>query len=380
MSAPCFLHLLDDVAPGGMTRWLLHLETVRPECHAVETVGAAERLRPTERAAALVSHLALAPGRTAALAAAAAATGAALIHVEHAWCAGAAPRDAAGRARLVRRLRGCYRRFDRVVAVSGGQARWMLAEELVARDRLVVMRPSVDLAPFLALAPARGPARRFGAFGPLVARKGLDLLIRAFRALPDPALSLEIVGEGPARAALQALATGDPRIRFAGHAADPVAAMARIDALCAPATAEPYGLSVLEARAAGRLAIVSGVDGLADHVTAGALAAPFGPADGEAPAQEAWTAALACAAAGPADELRLARARAAAVEQGARSAGIWAALAGVCTPGGGGGCRAEVEPCASRAETPGAAAAAMPMTGGPATGGRLGGRGRLRSV
>lgn len=123
-----------------------------------------------------------------------------------------------------------------------------------------------------------------GAIGQLDAQKGFDILIRALRAVPDPELRLEVIGDGPERAALQALAAGDGRIRCHGHAADPVAAMAGVEVVAMPSRWEAYGLVPLEARAAGRLVLCAGVDGLDDHIRAGALPVRPGVTD--------WMAAL----------------------------------------------------------------------------------------
>ena len=68
---------------------------------------------------------------------------------------------------------------------------------------------------------------------------------------------------------VEALAAGNDRITLHGHV-DPVKAMSDIDVLVMPSRWEAYGLVALEARAAGRPLLVSGVDGLADHVDRGA--------------------------------------------------------------------------------------------------------------
>ncbi|MFD2855829.1 glycosyltransferase [Seohaeicola zhoushanensis] len=86
--------------------------------------------------------------------------------------------------------------------------------------------------------------------------KGFDLLIRAYRQVKGQAV-LRIHGEGPERAALEALAEGDRRIQFTGFVADPAAAMAQCDAVVMPSRWEPYGIVALEALTARRPLLTS---------------------------------------------------------------------------------------------------------------------------
>jgi glycosyltransferase involved in cell wall biosynthesis len=94
--------------------------------------------------------------------------------------------------------------------------------------------------------------------GRLIARKNVDLLIRAVRELRDEPIALVIAGDGEERAALEALAAGDQRIVFAGavgHAELP-RYYALADALALPARGEPWGLVINEAMASG-LAVIA---------------------------------------------------------------------------------------------------------------------------
>lgn len=96
--------------------------------------------------------------------------------------------------------------------------------------------------------------------GRLHPRKGIDALVRAFRALADPTAHLVIAGpdEGM-QAALETLAADDARIHFTGY----LDARARLEALAAadifalPAVGEGLSLAALEALAAGVPAILS---------------------------------------------------------------------------------------------------------------------------
>jgi len=91
-----------------------------------------------------------------------------------------------------------------------------------------------------------------GTVAALRAEKNLGRLLRALAAVPG--LRLAIVGDGPERAALLALASslglGD-RVAFAGHCADPTTAYGHMDIFALSSDTEQMPLSVLEAMAAG---------------------------------------------------------------------------------------------------------------------------------
>ena len=76
------------------------------------------------------------------------------------------------------------------------------------------------------------------------------MLIRAVTEIRDASLRLEIFGTGAEEESLRALAKGDERITFHGHAISPEAAMRAVDLVAMPSRWEAYGLVALEARAA----------------------------------------------------------------------------------------------------------------------------------
>ncbi len=97
----------------------------------------------------------------------------------------------------------------------------------------------------------------------LVPQKGLDLLIRAFAALPESLRSrwlLTLVGDGPERQALSDLAqaSGIPdRVVFEGFQSDPAVFMARASIFALPSRFEGMPNALLEAMAAGLPSVVS---------------------------------------------------------------------------------------------------------------------------
>ena len=287
-------HLIDDINPGGVTRYLDFLSS-HPSMAALakHDVIRVSRDRPhTARVDAdlVVSHLTLTwrglPGlmmlrsqlpRTP------------LIHVEHSYCAAFVAANVQAPRRFRTLLRTSYALFDHVVAVSEAQSRWLANRDLVPIDRLSVIHPCVDLAPFRSMPDPAEHVTTIGAIGRLDRQKGFDILIQGFRTLTDPDLRLLVFGRGPQERELRALAMGDHRIRFEGFAPDPTAAMRACDVIAMPSRWEPYGIVALEAAAAGRTLLAAPVDGLRDHVARGALAVRDPSPRGWATAIEAVT-------------------------------------------------------------------------------------------
>jgi len=264
------LHLVDDTRPGGVMRVLEHLQQITAlGTHEVVAVDRSSLSAPRLEADLIVSHLSISWRRLPwFIGLRARNSGTPLIHVEHSYTEGFVGLNVPHRARLRSLLRTVYALFDRVVAVSAAQGDWLTRRGLVGLEALRVIRSAIAPGPFVALAAPQG-ARRIGAIGRFDRQKGFDLLIDAFRATHRPDLTLDLFGDGPDRARLAALADGDPRIRLRPWT-DPVSAMAQLDVIAMPSRWEGYGLVALEARLAGRRLLVSGVDGLADHVASGA--------------------------------------------------------------------------------------------------------------
>lgn len=171
----------------------------------------------------------------------------------------------------------------------------------------------VWLPPFIDVSAFRGPPRRDSDQPPLLLSVGMmrtrdklesyRVLARAFALLTDRDWRALLVGDGPARAEIEALmAPFGSRVRFAGaisHGELP-SLYASADLYLWPAINEAYGMAFLEAQAAG-LPVVAGRTGgvpavVADGVTG--LLTPIGDA-------AAFAAAVARLLDGPAERARL---------------------------------------------------------------------------
>jgi glycosyltransferase involved in cell wall biosynthesis len=111
-----------------------------------------------------------------------------------------------------------------------------------------------------------------GSIGRLMPEKGMDVLVRAFRAAfphGDEPVRLVIVGGGPddqARA-LQALASGDARITMSDATPDIARYYRAFDAYVSSARFEPFGLTILEAMDAGCGLVVTHTQGPREFLT-----------------------------------------------------------------------------------------------------------------
>jgi glycosyltransferase involved in cell wall biosynthesis len=123
--------------------------------------------------------------------------------------------------------------------------------------------------PDLGVAPWPPPGRRtvVGTLARLDPIKGLDVLLHA--AAPLDNVEVSLIGDGPARAELTALATElglSDRVHFAPWADDPRARLAELDVFVLPSRNEGFPLSIVEAMLAGRPVIASDVGSVSEAV------------------------------------------------------------------------------------------------------------------
>ena len=140
----------------------------------------------------------------------------------------------------------------------------------------------VELAPYRIAepAPSDGPTVLF--IGRHEPRKGLGVLLDAFRTLPAD-VRLWVAGEGPETAGLRSRWASDPRIEWLGTITDSekIARLKGADVLCAPSLrGESFGIVLLEAMAAGTAVVASDLPGYRNAARPGrdALLVPPGDA------------------------------------------------------------------------------------------------------
>ncbi len=179
---------------------------------------------------------------------------------------------------------------DRVVAVSEAVAIAM-ARRGIPRTRLGVIGNGTIGTPRLAHTPVPDEPQLAHPCIVTVAgmneRKGIRDLLHAFALLrkrvPDAVLYL--VGDGPDRAVMEALAQQlgvAEHAHFTGFVADPRAYLAQADVFTLASHAEPGALVLCEAREAGRAIVgtrVGGIPEMLDDGEAGLLVPPANPVE-----------------------------------------------------------------------------------------------------
>jgi glycosyltransferase involved in cell wall biosynthesis len=165
----------------------------------------------------------------------------------------------------------------------------------IPADKLTVISYAVDTARLGNVPPATAAAVRAsfqvppdavvaGSVGRLVEQKDYPTQLRALAAAArqSPSLYMVLAGEGPLRPALgaQARALGiADRVRFLGHRNDVEAVLAALDVYVLASRFEPYGVALLEAKAAGRAIVATAVDEIPSLIDAdtGVLVPPRAP-------------------------------------------------------------------------------------------------------
>jgi glycosyltransferase involved in cell wall biosynthesis len=148
-----------------------------------------------------------------------------------------------------------YRRAAGVAVVNPG-----LAQRMRSRARRVWLTPNLVELPPAATVPARPDSRLIVSVGSLLKVKNHALLIRALPHLPRE-VRVELFGEGPERATLEALIAAlglHDRVRLRGQVpnAEVTEALRRARLLAHPSLGETFGHVLFEAAAAALPAVV----------------------------------------------------------------------------------------------------------------------------
>lgn len=188
---------------------------------------------------------------------------------------------------------------DRVIAVSEATRRFLRTNTFVSRSRIEVIPNFVCPFRFATVPPETRAALRasfgiqpstplIGFVGRLFQGKGWHDLVRVFSRvlMAEPRTRLLVVGDGAAnyRSALESEATRlgvAPQVIWAGPRFDIPEVLAALDVFVSPSPQEAFGLSVLEAMAAGLPVVAVAVGGLPELVCNGetGLLVPLGDDD-----------------------------------------------------------------------------------------------------
>lgn len=172
-----------------------------------------------------------------------------------------------------------YRLYDRVITISEGIRRVLLAEG-VAPERVICVPSAVDPAPFahacehawfraeFGLPPQ---TRALGVIAQLIPRKGHRHLLAALPPLLQryPELHILFFGQGPLHAELSALIAAPPyreRVRLAGFRTDLPRLLPCLYGVVHPAEMEGLGVALLQAAAAGVPIVASRAGGIPEVV------------------------------------------------------------------------------------------------------------------
>lgn len=160
---------------------------------------------------------------------------------------------------------------------------------LATSRTIEIVPPCTDLARF-----CRAAAKDLGDggvkivfVGRLEKRKGVDILLRAFRGMEEAGLParLFLVGDGPLAAELKAYVAhhGLAHVTFVGAPDDPAPWLAAADIVCAPSPhGESFGIVIAEAMASGKPVVAAANEGYKTLLTGEAAQFLVPPGDAEA--------------------------------------------------------------------------------------------------
>jgi glycosyltransferase involved in cell wall biosynthesis len=177
--------------------------------------------------------------------------------------------------------RALSRRVDAHVAVGDRAARML--EDMVGLEPGSVRTiyngvPDVPVEP--AARSADGPV--IGSLGRITYQKGYDVLVRALAALPG--VSAVVVGDGPERRAIEALAGRlgvQDRFEIVGWRDDARRYLGALDIFVLPSRFEGFPLSIVEAMLAGTAVVASDIGSIAEAVVPGETGLLVPPDDPE---------------------------------------------------------------------------------------------------
>jgi glycosyltransferase involved in cell wall biosynthesis len=192
--------------------------------------------------------------------------------------------------------RGLGERFCRFTAEAYGPLRWLGREALMKKLRVISY--GVDVAAYDAVTAEERAAMRarlgaaadtvlVGSVGRLIEQKDYPTQLRAFALASrrEPRLRMVLAGDGPLRASIESLASElgiTNHVTLLGHWTAVPQLIRSLDAFVLASKFEPYGVALLEAKAAGVAIVatrVNEIPSLLDDDASGLLVPPESPAE-----------------------------------------------------------------------------------------------------
>ncbi len=269
------VHLLEDGSFGGVTENLKLFD--RPEMalrysHSVERVTPGWSIAPKLEADIIIIHYSHSWSRLPFLWSLRQRNSRAkIIHMEHSYSKEWAALSVPNLNRLKRLMTNVSRNVDALICVSDAQRYWLNTLSPKLAEKTLTINPFSDMTALKALSLAKphlGRPLTVGTFGRFHPDKGFDTLINIFDQLPSGYnIRLLIGGFGETEEELQTLAACNPAIEFIGRVEDKANFMQQCDVVIVPSKYETFGLTVAEAKAAGRAVLVANVGALVEQVS-----------------------------------------------------------------------------------------------------------------
>lgn len=265
------VHVLDDLAMGGVTRALKNFEHPKLKdigAHEIADIRK-EKVRAASPGDIAVVHFTANWQKLGWLMDLKTRGGfSRIILIEHTYTRGYEASEVKRKKRFRLMLRLAYHLVDQVVAVSENQRDWMLEYRLAPASKVAAIPQSrlcEDLLKLPSKARDDGPLQ-IRAFGRFHKQKGFDLLIQAMERVPAHMATLKIAGTGPDKARLQDLSSQLGHVEICQSFKSPQQFLSSADIVAIPSRWEAFGLVGTEARAAGRPIIAAQIDGLCDQL------------------------------------------------------------------------------------------------------------------
>lgn len=184
-----------------------------------------------------------------------------------------------------------YKNADKVVTIARAVMESFTADGFVKdRNKLAFVHDGLDIEQYTALEEKTllkgklelsGNISHIAFVGSLVKRKGVDVLVKAFRNIRRQDIRLLIVGDGPLRKELIPSASGDPRIEFLGYKKNGIEYIKASDVFVLPSVYEGLPNVIIEAMAVGTPVIASNVSGIPELIEDGVNGLLVKPGDPE---------------------------------------------------------------------------------------------------